>query len=63
MHDKNELIEIIARKESQLHQAELEYNTWANSKYKNSSNVSLSKVLIESFHEELIKLREQLKNI
>lgn len=57
---KEELIELISNKESQLSQAKSESNSWNKGKYKNSSNASVSKIFVSSLQKEITGLRLQL---
>ena len=63
MDTRQELIKKIEDKESQLEKAQRESNAWNNGKYNNSSNASMSKVLVESLRKDIQKLREQLESL
>lgn len=57
---KEDLIELISTREKQLSQAKSESDCWNKSKYKNSSNASISKIFVSSLEKEITDLRLQL---
>lgn len=63
MSRKEELENLIAEKEKQLYKAEQESNAWNKGMYKNSTNAIHSKVLVESYHKEIAKLRRKLEEL
>ncbi len=60
MTTKKELQKKKEEKEAMLIRAERESNALNTSKYKSSSNAKISKTLVHSLRDEIIKLNEQL---
>lgn len=63
MNKKQELKKKLEEREVQLHKAELESDGWNKGKYKGFSNASVSKILVNSLREDIVKLRYELKEL
>ncbi len=63
MDSKEALLAKIKEREAQFQMADQENRAWNQGKYKTSSNAELSKILVTSLHNEIIRLREELAQI
>ena len=63
MGDKKRLRQKIEEKEDQLARAERESAAWNRGKYKNTSNASMSKILVESLRNEIRDLKSKLESM
>ncbi len=60
---KQELIEKLELKETQLLRAQSESEVWNRGKYKKSSNSEVSKIFVRSLQSEIQALRSQISEI
>ncbi|EJG0664872.1 MULTISPECIES: hypothetical protein [Vibrio harveyi group] len=60
---KQELIEKLELKETQLLRAQSESEVWNRGKYKKSSNAEVSKIFVRSLQSEIQALRRQISEI
>lgn len=60
---KQELIDKLRSKESQLAKAKSESNSWNRGKYQKSSNAAVSKIFVSSLETEIDGIRHKISEL
>ena len=63
MNQKEKLLHEIEQNEQKLGLAEQESSVWNRGRYKTSSNAKISKIFVNSLHEEIKNLKKQLSDL